>query len=42
MQGEIDLHLDRAPDSVDADVLAAEADRIRGALRDLGADGVSD
>jgi histidine triad (HIT) family protein len=39
--GESDLHLDHAHE-VTPDDLAAEADRIRAALRDLGADGVSD
>ena len=39
--GEADLHLDRAGNA-SPDELAAEAERIRGALRDLGADGVSD
>ena len=39
--GEADLHLDRATQA-SPDQLAAEAERIRAALRDLGADGVSD
>jgi len=39
--GEGDLHLDRAT-QVSPDDLAIEAERIRAALRDLGADGVSD
>ena len=39
--GEADLHLDRATQA-SPDQLAAEAERIHAALRDLGADGVSD
>jgi len=39
--GEIDMHLDRAKQAT-PDELAAEAERIRAALRDLGADGVSE
>ena len=39
--GEGDLHLDRAIQA-SPDDLAAEAERIRSALRDLGADGVSE
>lgn len=39
--GEGDLHLDRAGTAT-PDELSTEADRIRGALRDLGADAVSD
>jgi diadenosine tetraphosphate (Ap4A) HIT family hydrolase len=41
VHGEVDLHLDRA-DAATPETLAAEAERIRAALRDLGADGVSD
>lgn len=41
VHGEADLHLDRATE-VSPEQLATEADRIRAALRDLGADGVSD
>ena len=40
--GEQDLHLDRSARSVDPDDLAANGERLRAALRDLGADGVSD
>jgi len=40
MHGEADLHLDRASIAT-PDALEAEAVRIRAALRDLGADGVS-
>jgi histidine triad (HIT) family protein len=39
--GETDLHLDRFTTS-SPEQLGAEAERIRGALRDLGADAVSD
>jgi histidine triad (HIT) family protein len=39
--GEADLHLDRAT-TVSPGELAAEAERIRAALRDLGAEAVSD
>ena len=39
--GEADLHLDRAGTSTPEE-LATEADRLRAALRDLGADGVSE
>jgi len=39
--GESDLHLDRAAQA-SAEELGTEAERIRAALRDLGADGVSD
>jgi histidine triad (HIT) family protein len=41
VHGEGDLHLDHARDAT-PDELAAEAERIRAALRDLGVDGVSD
>lgn len=41
VHGEADLHLDHAHDAT-PDELAAESERIRSALRDLGADGVSD
>jgi histidine triad (HIT) family protein len=41
MHGEADLHLDRAS-VASPEVLEAEAERIRAALRDLAADGVSD
>jgi histidine triad (HIT) family protein len=41
VHGETDLHLDRASQA-SPDDLATEAERIRGALRDLGADAVSD
>jgi diadenosine tetraphosphate (Ap4A) HIT family hydrolase len=40
--GEQDLHLDRSARSVDPAELAANGERLRAALRDLGADGVSD
>ena len=40
--GEQDLHLDRSARSVDPDDLATNGERLRAALRDLGADGVSD
>jgi histidine triad (HIT) family protein len=40
MHGEADLHLDRASVAT-PDALEAEAVRIRAALRELGADGVS-
>lgn len=40
MHGEADLHLDRAS-VASPEALEAEAERIRTALRDLGADGVS-
>ncbi len=42
INGEMDLHLDRSAPSVDPAELAANAERIRRALRDLGADGVSE
>lgn len=41
LQGEADLHLDRAAQAA-PEALALEAGRIRAALRDLGATGVSD
>jgi histidine triad (HIT) family protein len=41
VHGEADLHLDRATTASPED-LAAEAEKIRAALRDLGAAGVSD
>jgi histidine triad (HIT) family protein len=41
VHGEADLHLDRSAPTP-PERLATEADRIRAALRDLGADGVSD
>ncbi len=41
VHGEIDLHLDRATQAT-PEQLAVEAERIRAALRDQGADGVSD
>jgi diadenosine tetraphosphate (Ap4A) HIT family hydrolase len=41
VHGESDLHLDRAHDAT-PEQLATEAEKIRAALRDLGADGVSD
>ncbi len=41
VHGETDLHLDRAHEAT-SDELATEAERIRAALRGLGADGVSD
>jgi len=41
LHGETDLHLDHARDAT-SEELAAEAERIRAALRVLGADGVSD
>ncbi len=41
MHGEADLHLDRAS-VASPDALEAEAVRIRAALREAGADGVSD
>lgn len=41
MHGEADLHLDRAS-VASPETLEAEADRIRTALRDIGADGVSE
>lgn len=41
VRGEGDLHLDRAQAST-PDALATEAERIRGALGELGATGVSD
>jgi histidine triad (HIT) family protein len=41
VHGEADLHLDRATTAT-TDDLAAEATKVRAALRDLGADGVSD
>ena len=42
IHGEQDLHLDRSARSVDPDDLARNAEKLRAALRDLGADGVSD
>jgi histidine triad (HIT) family protein len=41
MHGEADLHLDRAS-VASPEALEAEAERIRAALREAGADGVSD
>jgi diadenosine tetraphosphate (Ap4A) HIT family hydrolase len=41
VHGEADLHLDRATTATPDD-LAAEATKVRAALRNLGADGVSD
>ena len=41
IHSETDLHLDRATTAT-ADDLAAEATKVRAALRDLGTDGVSD
>jgi histidine triad (HIT) family protein len=41
VHGETDLHLDRST-SASPEQLAGEAEKIRAALRDLGADGVSD
>ncbi|HZP28365.1 MAG TPA: HIT family protein [Acidimicrobiia bacterium] len=40
--GEQDLHLDRSARSVDPAELAANGERIRAALRDLGAGGVNE
>jgi histidine triad (HIT) family protein len=42
IHGEQDLHLDRSARSVDPDDLARNAERLRAALRDLDAAGVSD
>jgi histidine triad (HIT) family protein len=42
IRGEEDLHLDRSARSVEPSTLVANAQAIRGALRDLGAPGVSD
>jgi histidine triad (HIT) family protein len=41
VHGEADLHLDRST-AASPDQLGAEAEKIRAALRDLGADSVSD
>jgi diadenosine tetraphosphate (Ap4A) HIT family hydrolase len=41
VRGESDLHLDQAHDTT-PEQLGAEAEKIRAALRDLGADGVSE
>ena len=42
IHGEVDMHLDHNPGSPTPDELEAEAVKIRAALTDLGADGVSE